>query len=190
MDVREKLVELLNEVQETGVNEIPAGFGCTRQYISNERVAAHLISHGVTVHDLDGCEYCNEDSDGYRKKIGTFSMYDLRKDCPMRHENGNCTVAGGFCTSVNDPICEALHNAYDCGYRHSALREQEERRWIPVAERLPDKPMRCLVYTKRGEYGGYEITYYNQGFYTQYAEVTHWMQLPELPQPPKEEDSK
>ena len=38
-----------------------------------------------------------------------------RGDCPMRHENGNCTVAGGFCTAVNDPICEALHNAYDCG---------------------------------------------------------------------------
>lgn len=74
MDVKEKLVELLNEVQETGVNEIPAGFGCTQQYISNERVAAHLISHGVTVHDLDGCEYCNEDSDGYRKMIGTFSI--------------------------------------------------------------------------------------------------------------------
>lgn len=54
-------------------------------------------------------------------------MTDKRKDCQMRHENGNCTVAGGFCTSVNDPICEALHNAYDCGYMHSALREQEER---------------------------------------------------------------
>ena len=51
MDVREKLVELLGEVQETGVNEIPAGFGCTRQYITNERVAAHLISHGVTVQE-------------------------------------------------------------------------------------------------------------------------------------------
>ena len=76
MDVREKLVELLNEVQETGVNEIPAGFGCTRQYISNEMVAAHLISNGVTVqewisvndrlpieeakaHDQEWCEeYC------------------------------------------------------------------------------------------------------------------------------------
>ena len=51
-------------------------------------------------------------------------MTDKRKDCPMRHENGNCTVAGGFCTAVNDPICEALHNAFDCGYR-SALRQQE-----------------------------------------------------------------
>ena len=51
MDVREKLVELLGEVQETGVNEIPAGFGCTRQYITNEIVADHLISHGVTVQE-------------------------------------------------------------------------------------------------------------------------------------------
>ena len=51
-------------------------------------------------------------------------MTNKRKDCPMRHENGNCTVAGGFCTAVNDPICEALHNAFDCGYR-SALRQQE-----------------------------------------------------------------
>ena len=51
MDVREKLVELLNEVQETGVNEIPAGFGCTREYIKNEKVASHLIAHGVTVQE-------------------------------------------------------------------------------------------------------------------------------------------
>lgn len=53
MDVREKLVELLGEVQETGVNEIPAGFGCISKYITNEIVAAHLISHGVTVQELD-----------------------------------------------------------------------------------------------------------------------------------------
>lgn len=51
MDVRKKLVEFLNEVQETGVNEIPAGFGCTREYIANENVAQHLISHGVTVQE-------------------------------------------------------------------------------------------------------------------------------------------
>ena len=51
MDVREKLVELLGEVQETGVNEIPAGFGCTREYIANEKVASHLTDHGVTVQE-------------------------------------------------------------------------------------------------------------------------------------------
>ena len=54
-------------------------------------------------------------------------MTDKRKDCPMRHENGNCTVAGGFCTAVNDPVCEALHNAFDSGYR-SALRQEEHFR--------------------------------------------------------------
>ncbi len=58
------------------------------------------------------------------EKGGDEGMTDGRKDCPMRHENGNCTVAGGFCTAVNSPICEALHNAFDCGYR-SALRQQE-----------------------------------------------------------------
>ena len=53
-------------------------------------------------------------------------MDDLRKGCPMRHENGNCTVIGGFCTAVNDPICEGLRNAYDSGCR-AALRAQQER---------------------------------------------------------------
>ena len=51
-------------------------------------------------------------------------MTNKRKDCPMQHENDNCTVAGGFCTAVNDPVCEALHNAFDCGHR-SALRQQD-----------------------------------------------------------------
>lgn len=45
-----------------------------------------------------------------------------RGECLMRHENGNCTVAGGFCTAVNDPICDALHNAYDCGFRSACDR--------------------------------------------------------------------
>ena len=51
MDVREKLVELLNEVQETGVNEIPAGFGYTSEYVNNEEGASHLIANGVTVQE-------------------------------------------------------------------------------------------------------------------------------------------
>lgn len=44
-------------------------------------------------------------------------MIQDRQDCLMRHDNGNCLVAGGFCTSVSDSICEALHRAYDCGKR-------------------------------------------------------------------------
>lgn len=47
-----------------------------------------------------------------------MALIDIdRSVCPMRHTNGNCTVAGGFCTAVSDPICEALHNAYECGRR-------------------------------------------------------------------------
>ena len=51
MNAREKLVELLNEVQETGVNEIPAGFGYTSEYVNNKTVASHLIANGVTVQE-------------------------------------------------------------------------------------------------------------------------------------------
>ena len=54
--------------------------------------------------------------------------------------------------------------------------------WINADDRVPDEPMRCLVYTKRGKYWDYEITYYNQGFYTQYAETIYWMPLPPAPE--------
>lgn len=62
----------------------------------------------------------------------------------------------------------------------SALREQEERRWIPVTERLPDVGIEVLIYSEDDGvcvdyYGGDSFGYYN---------VTHWMPLPE---PPKEE---
>ena len=33
------------------MNEIPAGFGCTREYVKNEKVASHLVSNGVTVQE-------------------------------------------------------------------------------------------------------------------------------------------
>ena len=77
MDVREKLVELLNEVQETGVNEIPAGFGCTREYIKNEKVASHLIAHGVTVQEWIPVkdrlpEFTEEEIERYRFFGDTF----------------------------------------------------------------------------------------------------------------------
>lgn len=48
-------------------------------------------------------------------------MRPERENCPMRHENGNCMPAGGFCTAVNDPICQALHNAYNAGYINASI---------------------------------------------------------------------
>ena len=45
MDVREKMIELLRDVQYLGGLE--------------EKIADRLIENGVTVQEQDGCEYCN-----------------------------------------------------------------------------------------------------------------------------------
>ena len=68
-----------------------------------------------------------------------------------------------------------------CVLAVAALREQEDRRWIPVTERLPDKPKKCLVYDKRGDCGVYSIVYYGQGSYIHYSDTCYWMPLPEPP---------
>ena len=41
---------------------------------------------------------------------------ERRKECPIRHENGNCLCVGGFCTAVSNEICEAVRMAYSSGY--------------------------------------------------------------------------
>ncbi len=43
-------------------------------------------------------------------------VMNVREDCVMRHENGNCLPCGGFCLAVNDEICYALQLAYNKGY--------------------------------------------------------------------------
>ena len=67
---------------------------------------------------------------------------EIRIGCPMRHENGNCLVAGGFCTAVNTPICEALHNAYDAGKTHS-MEEMKKQGYRKQSENTVELP--CKV---------------------------------------------
>lgn len=56
---------------------------------------------------------------------------EMRKDCPMRGNLGNCLPVGGFCMdAVSDEICEAVHNAYYQGFHDvkkmlKMLKEQE-----------------------------------------------------------------
>ena len=69
MDVREKLVEILKQAPFDG--KVLDEWWWEEKI---KRIADHLISSGVTVQELDGCEYCNEDSEGYRKMIGAFSI--------------------------------------------------------------------------------------------------------------------
>ena len=126
-------------------------------------------------------------------------MTDKRKDCLMRHENGNCNVIGGFCTAVNDPICAGLHNAYDCGYcdgETRAKRQQEHPQWISVKDRLPGRYATVLITistvngygdpAKLVTIGGYDHSEKRWEQYTstdrqlcQGEAVTHWMPLPD-----------
>ena len=63
-----------------------------------------------------------------------------------------------------------------------AIREQEERRWIPVTERLPESGVVVLVY---GKFDGVCVDYYD-GYAFCYCGITHWMPMPE----PHVEDEK
>ena len=67
-----------------------------------------------------------------------------------------------------------------CRVAVEAIREQEQRRWIPVTERFPDVGKNVLVYS---EFDFVSVDYHGGDSFG-YALVTHWMPLPE---PPKEE---
>ena len=74
----------------------------------------------------------------------------------------------------------------------AALREQEERRWIPVEERLPEHGDVVLCFMKFGEqrilqWDNVSSLWlgYGQRDDWQKADVTNWMPLPE---PPKEDN--
>ena len=68
MDVREKLVELVK-------NALRA-YGKDLEKIVEpyEFIADFLIHSGVTVQELDGCEYCKEDREGFIRMFGAFSI--------------------------------------------------------------------------------------------------------------------
>lgn len=41
--------------------------------------------------------------------------------CPMRTHVGNCLIIGGFCTSIREDICDALHKSFQMGARSRAV---------------------------------------------------------------------
>ena len=79
MDTKEKLVELINIGQECPDDRGPFDLdcqGCKYEKVRDcqlARLADYLIAHGVTVQGT-GCVYCEEDSEGYRKTLGAFSI--------------------------------------------------------------------------------------------------------------------
>ena len=53
------------------------------------------------------------------------SVNENRSLCKLRHKNGNCLCVGGFCTAVNDEICNAVRSAYDKGLAERLLKIQD-----------------------------------------------------------------
>ena len=89
MDVREKLVELLK------TSACPSTFICdpTCKYYGfedcfPERFADYLISHGVTVQELDGCKYCKEYEDLPEHFIDGKPVGRVFDTCIQINENG------------------------------------------------------------------------------------------------------
>ena len=76
MDVREKLVELCEDLE-----TLP----CCDTY---EGQAEYLISHGVMVQELDGCKYCKEYEDLPEHFIDGKSVGRVFDTCIQPNENG------------------------------------------------------------------------------------------------------
>lgn len=120
----------------------------------------------------------------------TELVKNLREPCP--HEN--CILCQNAANAIEglEKITDAQNDIIK-QYKASLAKARAslaETRWIPVTERLPKESCKCLVYTERGEYGGYDITSYSVmtmaflDYEIGCEKVTHWMPLPE---PPKEE---
>ena len=81
MDVKEKLVELLDDMQRSGTGY----FGSA---IENKNIADHLIANGVTVQELDGCKYCKEYEDLPEHFIDGKPVGRVFDTCIQPNENG------------------------------------------------------------------------------------------------------
>ena len=78
MDVREKLVELLNKANSAFVGT-DCFEGC-KFYMENDclykLMADVMIENGVTVQELDGCEYCKDSESVYHHSSGIHDSMD------------------------------------------------------------------------------------------------------------------
>ncbi len=81
IDVREKLVELLDDMQRSGTGY----FGSA---IENKKIADYLIDHGVTVQALDGCKYCEEYEDLPEHFVSGKPVGRVFDTCIQTDENG------------------------------------------------------------------------------------------------------
>ena len=104
----------------------------------------------------------------------------------MTMEQAICVIQAA--RPMNGPNSKMINDALD--FAIAALREQEERRWIPVTERMPECGKRVLAtdggfvgefyINKRGQWKRYNVNDYSL---LMALDILFWMPLPE---PPKE----
>lgn len=116
----------------------------------------------------------------------------------MTREQAICVIQAA--RPMNGPNSKMINDALD--FAIAAIREQEERRWIPVAERLP-KLIPCSAGTAYSEavnvltsgrkvltaiWDGTDFIADDDFWDADGEEITHWtpVLLP-LPEPPKED---
>ena len=93
MDVREKLVELCEDLE-----TLP----CCDTY---EGQAEYLISHGVMVQELDGCKYCKEYEDLPEHFIDGKPIGRVFDTCIQPNENGLWHIEVPYGADIGIQFC-------------------------------------------------------------------------------------
>lgn len=105
----------------------------------------------------------------------------------MTREEAICVIQAA--RPMNGPNSKMINDALD--FAIAAIREQEQRRWIPVTERMPECGKRVLAtdggfvgefyINKRGQWQRYNVNDYSL---LMALDILFWMPMPE---PPKED---
>ncbi len=196
MDVREKLVEFLDEVLHYGISTNPS-----LNYVYNSDIADHLIANGATVQSTG-------------QWISDEYGYNHCSECG--HEWDVAEVVTPFC-----PICGANMEPDFGEIEFDAQRKLDDpircrksaqggtdnyvpTKWISVKDRLPDNKEHDWVLAQVVEGNGFmhipKVMEYRQQRNDWYEEtygwlsehngaftVTHWMPLPKAPREAEDE---
>lgn len=189
MDVREKLVELLDDMQRSGTGY----FGSA---IENKKIADYLIAHGVTVQDGKPLDAFLHPVDAYKGLKAKYLVF--KADTGERV--GNCFVL----RPDKDPAAVEAIRAYASATDNETLAEdiynwvgkgEPVQEWISVDERLPENDVMVIGYTpcdgfmfvgyyheeKKYDRKVWRIITAMRSTKVITKKVTHWMPLPHPP---------